>query len=578
MRIAAPAALEPANGGCDIKFIIARLAPVMSIGWFQFIGDTTWFDTIGTKSANDRLNTRYTRGYVMWINVRSGFKVVLIALCVHWASSSAQALPERVAAQLASAGLPATALSFVVMRPGDGVMVLAATPERPMQPASTLKLLTSAVALDTLGRGYGGLTELRTAASLQGGVLAGDLVLRGLGDTDLDVDAFRGMLRTLRNQGIHEIRGDLLLDRSWIVPPRPYLGAAPFDETPEFRYNVIPDAISLNTNLLQLEIVADTDQLTVRMSPALEGVSVASTLKLGHRPCPDWEDDWLTPAVTVAANGTYQIELRGEFPRNCVATTQVNVLDRTVFADRLFRALWRELGGTFTGMSREASASVDTRLLAQHRGRSLSETLRDINKRSDNPITRLTFLALGHALPQGGGVATNAAIAPSETTTAASAERSVRNWLRDNQIDHSGLHLENGSGLSRTEKIQPRQLAEVLRVALRRPWAPEFLASLPVAGLDGGLQRRLTQQGLAGVARLKTGTLRDVTALAGYVPDRRGRTVIVVAMVNHPAATSKIARPILDALVEEVATLDSESVVKPISFNSGQAAEYGVGP
>lgn len=521
----------------------------------------------------------------MWMRGRIGCTVVrfwrvllLLTSCVYWgAASAAPGLPERVAAQLASSGLPSTALSFVVMRPGDGALMLAMTPERPMQPASTMKLLTSAVALDVLGRAYRGRTEIRTSGSVRNGVLLGDLVLRGLGDTDLDVDAFRGMLRTLRNQGVQEIRGDLLLDRSWITPSRPYLDVAPFDETPEFRYNMIPDAISLNTNLLQLELVATADQLTVRMSPALDGISVTSTLKLGDRPCPDWEDGWLTPAVTVAANGAYRIELRGEFPRNCAATTQVNVLDRTVFADRLFRSLWRELGGTFTGISREASASVDTRLLAEHRSRPLSETLRDINKRSDNPVTRLTFLALAHASPQGSGMAMNVTAAGSETTVA-NAERSVRNWLRDNQIDDSGLDLENGSGLSRTEKIRPQQLAEVLRVALRRAWAPEFLASLPVAGLDGGMQRRLTQPGLAGVARLKTGTLRDVTALAGYVPDLSGRTVIVVAMVNHPAATSKIARPILDALIEEVATLDSVSAFKPISFNAGQAAEYGVGP
>ena len=150
----------------------------------------------------------------MWMNVRSCCKVALVArvpallaLCLHWAPSSARELPDRVAERLVSAGLPVAALSFVVVRPRDGAVVLAATPERPMQPASTMKLLTSAVALDTLGRAYRGRTELRTSALVQAGVLSGDLVLRGLGDTDLDIDAFRGMLWMLRNQGIQEIRG-----------------------------------------------------------------------------------------------------------------------------------------------------------------------------------------------------------------------------------------------------------------------------------------------------------------------------------------------------------------------------------
>jgi len=369
----------------------------------------------------------------------------------------------------------------------------------------------------------------------------------------------------------------LLLDRGWVSPARPYLDVAPFDETPEFRYNVIPDAISLNTNLLQFEIVANSDTLSVAMFPALDGISVTSSLRLGDRACPDWEDDWLTPTTKSIGDDSYQIELRGEFPRNCTATTQVNVLDRTVFADKLFRLLWRDIGGSFAGATREATNIGETRLLAEHRSRPLSEVLHDINKRSDNPVTRLTYLALSRNTAQGFESALATTVTNGETTAAAS-ERTVRAWLRENQIDDSGLILENGSGLSRIEKIQPLQLAGVLRLALRRPWSPEFLASLPVAGLDGGLQRRLTQPALSGIARLKTGTLRDVTALAGYVPDREGRTVIVVAMVNHPMATSRVARPILDALIEAVADVDSGDARKPVKAGHRRATGDGVGP
>lgn len=501
----------------------------------------------------------------------------LLTFSLHCAMAAGSDIPDGAAAQLTSAGLPLSSLAFVVMRPEDGATVWSATPRRPMQPASTMKLLTSAVALDSLGRAYRSRSELRSSAPVQGNTLAGDLVLRGLGDTDLDVDAFRAMLQTLRNQGIEDIRGDFLLDRSWTAPERPYLGVPPFDETPEFRYNVIPDAISLNANLVQLEMVAKADALTVRMTTRLDGVSLNSTLTLGDRACADWEDGWLTPVVSTAADGSQRIELRGEFPRNCVATTQVNVLDRTVFADHLFRTLWHELGGRFSGVTREATGPRDAKVLAEHRSRPLSELLRDINKRSDNPVTRLTYLALSPNAPRE-NTTTETGANDREPTTVASA-RVVRRWLRDNRIDDTGLILENGSGLSRIETIQPQQLAEVLRVALHRPWAPEFLASLPVAGLDGGLQRRLTQPALAGVARLKTGTLRDVTALAGYVPDRNGRNLIVVAMVNHPAASSKVARPALDALIEAVSAMDSAAFHPRSNAGQGRATvNDGIGP
>lgn len=473
--------------------------------------------------------------------------------------ATAAGLPDRVAALLAAAGLPADALSFVVIRPHDGSTVISATPERPMQPASTMKLLTSTVALDLLGRGYRGRTELRSSGTVSGGVLQGDLVLHGMGDTDFDIEAFRAVLRALRDQGIRDVRGDFLLDRSWLSPARPDLGVPPFDETPEFRYNVIPDAISLNSNLVKLELVASADTLEVRMSPPLEGIEVKSLLTLTDRQCADWEDGWQTPATAPVAAGAWRIELRGDFPRNCVTSTHANVLDRTVFADKLFRSLWREMGGQFSGVTRETAGSADSRLLAEHRSRPLSEVLRDINKRSDNPITRLTFLALAGTTAADAGAAA-LALAGASIVTAQQSERVVRAWLRENHIDDAGLVLDNGSGLSRTEKITPRQLAEVIRVAASRPWAPEFLASLPVAGLDGGIQRRLAQPKLAGIARLKTGTLRDVTALAGFVPDRDGRMLIVSAMVNHPLATSKVAQPVVDALMEAITEIDSEPV------------------
>jgi len=482
----------------------------------------------------------------------------LASLVLLQSVAAATGLPDRVAALLAAAGLPSDALSFVVIRPHDGSTVMAATPDRPMQPASTMKLLTSTVALDRLGRGYRSRTELRSSGAVSGGVLQGDLVLRGAGDTDFDVDAFRAALRALRDQGIREIRGDFLLDRSWLSPARPDLGLPPFDETPEFRYNVIPDAISLSTNLVKLELVASADALEIRMSPSLEGVEIKSLLTLSDRTCADWEDGWQTPTTVPVAAGVWRVELKGDFPRNCMTSTQVNVLDRTVFADKLFRSLWREMGGQFSGMTREAVGPADSRLLTEHRSRPLSEVLRDINKRSDNPITRLTFLALATATPPG-------ANAVSSAPTAQQSEQVVRVWLRENRVDDAGLVLDNGSGLSRTEKITPRQLADVVRVAAGRPWAPEFLASLPVAGLDGGIQRRLTHPKLAGVARLKTGTLRDVTALAGFVPDRDGRMLIVSAMINHPLATSKVAQPIVDALMETIAEIDSE----PIRANGG---------
>ena len=291
--------------------------------------------------------------------------------------------------------------------------------------------------------------------------------------------------------------------------------------------------------------------MRVSMTPPLDRVSVVSNMTYVDRACEKWEDGWKLPVVSRMADGVIRVDLYGEFPKSCTASTSISVLDRTDFADRLFRSLWRNLGGTFSGQTRESVASDATtegmRLLARHQSRTLAEFTRDINKRSDNPITRLTFLSLG---------ALSKLDAGSETPLR--AEREIRAWLKEHAIDDTGLVLDNGSGLSRSERIRPSQLAAVLMRAHRSKWAPEFMASLPIVAVDGSMRNRLRNTTAAEHARIRTGTLRDVGAVAGYVPDAKNKLCIAVVMINHPLATSDVARPILDALLAWVALSGSE--------------------
>ena len=460
-------------------------------------------------------------------------------------------LPETVRQALAGASLPHDALAFVVLRADTGAVLDAQSASRPMQPASTLKVLTSAVALDRLGRAYRGRSFLMSNGEMHDGVLRGALVLRGEGDVDLDANALRRMLYALKARGVTRIAGDVVLDRSWIAPARPDMGVPPFDETPEFRYNVVPDAISLGTNLTQLDIVSTNDKVVVNESPRLPTIEFVSSLTLSDRACKDWEDGWLLPTVTRGGDGIVRVELRGDFPRGCVAATQLNVVDRADYANAVIRALWAEVGGRLDGKVREADSVLTNEaglaILASHQSRALSEMIHDVLKRSDNPNTRLLFYALsGAKLSEEGG---------KKTASSAASAQQVRAWLAQQNINDDGLVLDNGSGLSRAEKITPLQLANTLRVAYSKPWAAEFQAAFPVVGVDGGMRNRLANTSLAGRARLKTGTLRDVSALAGYVPGADGVPLIFVAMLNHPLATSKASRPVLDALLLHASTL-----------------------
>lgn len=458
------------------------------------------------------------------------------------APAAGSGLPQPVLERLRDAAIPADALGVVVRRLSDGAMVLAHESERPMQPASTLKLVTSLAALETLGPTYRGSAELRATGRVENGVLHGELVLKGLGDVDFDWRALERMLHLARMQGIQEVRGDLVLDLGFFQPARADVGVAPFDEAPEFRYNVIPDALLLNTNLLHLDLASHGGRLDAAITPPLAGVAVVPEMKLVERRCEDWENGWVIPQVKERRKGVMQIRLQGDFPRDCMAETAINVIDRVAFAERLFRTLWRGLGGRWSGRAREGDTPAGSRLLAEHRSRTLAELTRDVNKRSDNPITRVIFLTLG-AL----------STSPADAPTARRADAAVRQWMESRGVGHQGLVLENGSGLSRLERIAPAQLAAVLQAALASPWAPEFLASLPIVAVDGGMRNRLRESPAAACARVKTGTLRDVTAVAGYVTDDTRETYAVVAMVNHPLAKRQVARPIVDALLDWVA-------------------------
>lgn len=474
-------------------------------------------------------------------------------LAAAWAPAAAQsALPGPVLQALRTTTIPENALSVLVLR--DDRTVLAHLADRPMNPASTMKLATTLIALEQLGPTFRGRTELRTTATLQGDVLGGDVYLRGGADADLSTDALTTMLRALRYQGIRTIAGHLVVDRQLFNPARPDLGAPPFDESPEAYYNVIPDALLVNKNMVQLDIRSTSGAVKVAMLPELDGVSVDSDMKLVNVDCARWEDGWKTPTAVPQPDGGIRLVLHGTFPKGCVASNSVNVIDRQAYLDRLVRHTWTALGGSIADTTIEAATPPDARLLAEHVSRTLPEIVRDTNKPSDNALARTLFLSLGALEPDPvlGSRPQPGAATPS-ITTFARTDAAVRTWMRLHGIDDTGLVLDNGSGLSRTERITPIQLAGVLQAGLRSDWAPEFQASMPIVAVDGTMRRRLHDSPAAGRARMKTGTLNNVVAVAGYVPDASGQRCVLVAMVNSDRVGNGRGRIVLDALVDWLA-------------------------
>jgi D-alanyl-D-alanine carboxypeptidase/D-alanyl-D-alanine-endopeptidase (penicillin-binding protein 4) len=464
----------------------------------------------------------------------------LLATALLLAGCATTAVPDPVQAALDQAGLPADSLGYV-LQPLDGSRpALRRRADDVMAPASTMKLVTATVALDKLGINHRGRTELLAAAAPVNGVIDGPLILRGGADPDLDWPALWWLLRQLRESGVRDIRGGLVVDRTLFNPTRFDVGLPPFDEAPEFDYNVIPDALHLNGSLLDYELRATDTGVLVRSLPALAGLTVdASAMTLSSSRCNDWDNDW-KPATLTADGDARRLTLSGVFPRGCRQLAPLQLVDRQWLVTHAVRQFWAELGGTLAPGDVEAAAPTAAIVLASHRGRPLAEMLRGVMKSSDNALIRLVYLQLGAQAAQGG-----------EPTLAAS-ERVVREWLAAHQIDTAALVLDNGSGLSRRERVSPALLAGVLRAGQAGAQAPELLATLPIAGVDGTLSRRLKDSPAAGKARLKTGTLHDAVGLAGFVPDADGKPWVFVALLNHPEASAK-GRAVLDALVNWVA-------------------------
>ncbi len=468
-----------------------------------------------------------------------------LAAALLLAGCATTSVPDPVQAALDKAGLPADSLGFV-LQPLDGSRAaLQRRADEPMSPGSTMKLVTATVALDKLGINHRGRTELLAGSApvsgVNGLIIEGPLILRGGADPDLDWPALWWLLRQLRESGVREIRGGLIIDRTLFNPTRFDVGLPPFDEAPEFAYNVIPDALHLNGSLLDLELQATAAGVAARTLPALAGLAVdAGAMTLSARACKDWDEDW-KPALVQPAGDGWALKLQGAFPAGCQQRAPLQIVDRQWLVTHAVRQFWTELGGVIGPGDMDGAAPAGAVVLASHRGRPLAEVLRGVMKSSDNALTRLIYLQLGTQAAQG-----------SEPTRTA-AERSVRAWFAAHGLSDRGLVLDNGSGLSRGERISPAQLAGLLRAGQAGAQAPELLSTLPIAGVDGTLSRRLKDGPATGLARLKTGTLRDAVGLAGFVNDASGKPWVFVALLNHPEAARK-GRPVLDALVTWVAT------------------------
>lgn len=415
--------------------------------------------------------------------------------------------------------LPADSLAVYTLPLGHSTSGIAYNADKPVNPASVMKLVTTYAALDTLGPVYSWKTDLLTDGQIKGNMLEGNLYFRSGGDPKLTTERLWVLLRNLKLQGIEQIRGDLILDGSHydIRNLIAFDGEASDLHRP---FMVEPDGLLINFNAQRFILRADQGVARVVADPLVPEVQINNQVQV----VPAKACHLHTKVSFLPRNAADQLSLTvtGSIPDGCTSERYFAFIDHARYSSGVIRSTWQDMGGSLSGRTLLGKTPANAKLLARIPSATVAETIRDINKFSNNTIAKQLFITLGAHFR-----------APGDADDVDAARRALSNWWQGLGVSGNTLLIENGSGLSRQERLTARDLGTMLQQAANGPYAAEFKASLPVVGVDGTMRRRLAKHPIASHARVKTGTLRDVRAIAGYSKDKFGNDWAVVIIANN---------------------------------------------
>jgi D-alanyl-D-alanine carboxypeptidase/D-alanyl-D-alanine-endopeptidase (penicillin-binding protein 4) len=440
--------------------------------------------------------------------------LLLWMACWCFGIAAAQSLPPEIDAALVRTGLPRDAVALLVAEVDPQQPPrLAHRAQAPVNPASISKLTTTFAALELLGPAFTWSTPVYVDGPVIDGRLQGNLYLQGRGDPKLVIERLWLLFKRLRALGIEHVAGDIVLDQGAFEPLAD--DPAAFDGEPLRPYNAAPEALLLNFKSVVLTFRPQPDGLVrVVAEPPLAGVQWPAAVPSAPGDCGDWR-----AALQLDVADALRPRLAGAYPTACGERSWALAFAHPrSYAPRLVEALWRELGGRLAGQVLLGPVPAGLVPVAETVSPPLAELVRDINKFSNNIMAQQVFLTLSL---QARGLGSREG-----------SRELLRAWWRE-RLGPDVPEFGNGSGLSRDERISAAQLARLLQYAWASPLMPELAASLPAAGVDGTL-RRARSQG----AHLKTGSLRDVWGVAGYVHGASGRRYVLVAIANHPKAAA----------------------------------------
>jgi D-alanyl-D-alanine carboxypeptidase/D-alanyl-D-alanine-endopeptidase (penicillin-binding protein 4) len=455
---------------------------------------------------------------------------LLLAMTAFSAFAQAQ-LPDKVADALKSADIPQASVAIYVQPVNAATPTITHNADKSLNPASVMKLVTTTAGLDLLTPSYRWKTEVYRDNSLENGVLNGNLIIKGYGDPSFKAQEFWRLLMSLQQAGIQEIKGDLVIDKTHFaknVDPKT------FDKEIWRAYNAGPSAFVVNGRSTSFKFIAIEDRVVVSQEFNLPEVQIINNMKLSQGACGEWRSGF---GYTVEQKEHASIvTFSGVFSPECGERyLELSVFDDEKYAFYTFKKLWQELGGKFNGSLKIQQLPVNATKILEQVSEPLGYVIRDINKWSNNLMARQLLLTL----------AAEKVGLPADEAKGAMA---ITAWLAQKNLQFDELLIENGSGLSRIERISAQHLGQLLVSAYNSAIMPELLASLPILAQDGTIKKRLNGSQVNSRARLKTGSINGVSAIAGYVIDSQNMRHVVVMLVNHARAGA--SRDAQDALIE----------------------------
>jgi len=432
--------------------------------------------------------------------------------------------------------------SITIRKASDGKVIYKYHADRGVTPASTMKLLTGAAALETLGENYRFSTTVSTDGKIEKGILKGNLYIKGHGDPTLLKSSFDSFATALSNRGIKKIDGNLFGDDTWYDNVRLSAGILPEDEPYYYAAPISALTVSPNTDY-------DSGSVIVQAKPSVNGKTTQVTLttktgvlKVINRSKTVSKGSKNTLKITRQV-GTNNVIISGNAPLGTSGKKEwISVTDPTMYALDVFKRALTDKGITFVTYPTISRGKVpkDVTVLASRRSMPLKTLIIPYMKMSNNTHAEVLAKEMGRIMYGKGSWN--------------SGLRVMREYIDSIGLDSKKWRFEDASGMSYSNKLTSSELSEFLYLIQKEPWYKTYYKSLPIAGnsnrLTGGtLRHRLNAAPATGNVFAKTGSLKNTKALSGYAKTKGGE-VLIFTILTEDNKSSTV--PSIDKIVTAI--------------------------